>query len=118
MADFERRGLGDIGAELRAELDHVVRKNGGLMAGAGDRYVTKSGVEQVWVDAGVGIDEDALGGEALGTVAGDGVAVVEVVVLLGIEFDLALVVETGRNASVRRDGLDGSKVAVGNAEMA
>jgi hypothetical protein len=47
------------------------------------------------VDAGIGIDENALGGEALGTVAGDGVAVVEVAVLLSVELSLAVAVETG-----------------------
>ncbi len=36
--------------------------------------------------------------------------------LLGIEFDLAVVVETGRYAAVRRDGLDCSEVAIGDAE--
>jgi hypothetical protein len=66
-----------------------------LLAGAGDGDVAKAGVEQVRVDAGIGIDQDALGGEALGTVAGDGVPVVEVAVLLGVELNLAVVVETG-----------------------
>jgi hypothetical protein len=47
------------------------------------------------VDAGIGIDENALGGEALGTVAGDGVAVVEVAVLQSVELSLAVAVETG-----------------------
>ena len=47
------------------------------------------------MDAGIGVHEDALGGEALGTVAGDGVAVVEVAMLFGIEFNSAVVVETG-----------------------
>ena len=53
------------------------------MAGAGDGDVAEAGVEQVRVDAGIGVHEDALGGEALGTVAGDGVAVVEMAVLAG-----------------------------------
>ena len=33
------------------------------------------------MNAGVGVNEDALGGEALGTVAGNGIAVVEMRVL-------------------------------------
>jgi hypothetical protein len=95
LVEFESRGLGNIRTELRAELGHVVGEEGGLVAGARDGDVTETGVEQVRVDACVGIDEDALGGEALGTVAGDGVSVVEVAVLAGIELDLAVVVETG-----------------------
>jgi hypothetical protein len=41
--------------------------------------------------------------------------VIEVAVFSGIEFDLAVAVEAGRDAAVRRDGLDGGKVAIGNA---
>jgi hypothetical protein len=35
------------------------------VAGAGDCYVAEAGVQQIWVNTGVGMDEDALGGEAL-----------------------------------------------------
>jgi hypothetical protein len=49
-------------------------------------------------------------------VAGKGVSVVEVALLVGIEFDLAVVFETGRNAVVRLDGLDRGEVAIGDAE--
>jgi hypothetical protein len=66
-----------------------------IVAGAGDGDVAEAGVEQVRVDAGVGVHQDALGGEALGTVAGDGVAVVEMAMLVGVEFDWRLVVEAG-----------------------
>jgi hypothetical protein len=95
MVEFESRGFGDIRTELRAELGHVVGEEGGLVAGARDGDVTETGVEQVRMDAGVGIDEDALGGETLRTVAGDGVTMVEVAMVLGVEFDLAVAVEAG-----------------------
>ncbi len=51
------------------------------MAGAGNRNVAKAGVEQVWVDSGIGMDEHSLGGETLGAVAGDSVAMIEVAML-------------------------------------
>ena len=86
------------------------------MAGAGDGDVAEAGVEQVRVDAGIGVDEDALGGEALGAVAGDGVAVVEVAMLAGVELDLAIVVEAGGKAAIGMDRLDDGKVAIGDAE--
>jgi hypothetical protein len=38
------------------------------VAGAGDGDVAEAGVEQVRVDAGIGMDEDAFGSEALGAV--------------------------------------------------
>ncbi len=61
------------------------------------------------MDAGIGVHEDALGGEALGAVAGDGVAVIEMAVFSGVEFDFAVVVEAGGNATVRRDGFNGGQ---------
>ena len=93
--DFQCRGLGYIGAELRVELGHIVGEEGGLVAGAVDGDVAEAGVEQVRVDAGVCIHKHALGGEALGAVAGNGVTVVEMAVLLGLELDLAVAVEAG-----------------------
>ena len=86
------------------------------MAGAGDRDVAEAGVEQIRVDAGIGMNEDALGGKTLGAVAGDGVAVVEMTMLAGVELDLAAVVQTGGEATIGKDRFDGSEVAVGNAK--
>jgi len=47
------------------------------------------------VDAGIGVHEDAFGGEALGTVARDGIAVVKMTMLFGIELNSAVVVQPG-----------------------
>jgi hypothetical protein len=44
--------------------------------------------------------ENTLGREALGAVAGDGVAVVEMAMLAGVEFDLAVVVEPGEETTI------------------
>ena len=65
LTDFQGRGFRDIGSELRAELCYVVGEQCRLVAGAGDGNVAKAGVEQVRVDAGVGMNEDTFGGEAL-----------------------------------------------------
>ena len=81
---------------MGTEFRHVVSKEYGIVAGARDGNIGKARVEQVWVNAGVGVNEDALGGEALGAVAGDGIAVVEMRMLAGVEFDLAVVVEAAR----------------------
>jgi hypothetical protein len=66
----------------------------GFVVGARDCPVAKAGTEQVGVNAGVGVDEGPLGGESLDALAGDGIAVIEVVVLggfgcLGVGFPLA-----------------------------
>jgi hypothetical protein len=58
VIDFQGGGLRDIGFELWAELCNVVGKERGLAAGAGDGDVAEAGVEQVWMDAGVGVNKD------------------------------------------------------------
>jgi hypothetical protein len=88
----------------------------GLMAGTGDGDVAEAGVEQVRVDAGIGVIEDAFDGEALGSVTGDGIAVVEMTVLAGAELDLLVVVEVGGEATIGMNRLDGREGAIGNAE--
>ena len=115
MIHFQGGGLRDIGFELWAELCNVVREERGLAAGAGDGDVGEAGVEQVWVDTGIGVNEDAFCGEPLGAVTGDGVAVVEMTVLVGAELDLAVVVEAGGEATIELDRLDGCHVAIRNA---
>ena len=104
-----------IGSELRGESGEIVSEDSGLVAGAGDGDVAEAGVEQIRVDAGICVDEDAFGGESLGAVAGDGVAVVEMAMLLGVEFNLAVIVQAGREASVGMDRLNRGEVAIGDA---
>jgi hypothetical protein len=41
--EFQRRGLGDIGAEWRVELGQVVGEERRVVAGAGDGDIAKSG---------------------------------------------------------------------------
>ena len=96
MIDFQSGCFRDLGSQLGTEFRHVVSEKCGLMAGAGDGNVGEAGVEQVRVDAGVGVDEDSFGGEALGAVTGNGIAVVEMAMVVGVELDLAVVVEAGR----------------------
>lgn len=116
MVDFQGRSLRDIGSELRAELCNVVGEERGLAACARDGDVAEAGVEQVRVDAGISVNEDAFGGEALGAVTRDGVAVVQMTMLVGIEFDQAVVVEADRQMTVTVDRLDRRHVAICNAE--
>jgi len=86
------------------------------VAGAGDGDVGEAGVEQVWVDVCVGVNEDSLGGEALGAVTGDGIAVVEMAMFPSVEFDLVIVVEACRDQAVEMNRLDGREVAIRNAK--
>ena len=68
------------------------------------------------MDACIRMNEHALGGQTLGTVAGDSIAIIEVAILRGIEFDLAIIVESCYEAAVGMDGFNDCKVAIGNAK--
>ena len=114
--DFQGGGFRDVGSELRTEFCHVVGEERGLMAGARDGDVGEAGVEQVRVDTGIGVNEDAFGGKALGAVTGNGVAVVEMTMLVGVEFNLAVVVEAGGEATIGMDRLDRGHVAIRNSK--
>lgn len=57
-------------------LDQV--KEGCLVAGAGDEDVAEARIDKAGMDAGIGVHKVTLGGEVLGTVADDGIGMVEV----------------------------------------
>ncbi len=54
------------------------------MAGTGDQDVAEARVERVcldgWMDGRIRMDEHALGGQTLGAVAGEGIAMIEMAV--------------------------------------
>jgi hypothetical protein len=92
LTDFQSGGFRDIGSELGTEFCDVVGEERRLVAGTGDGDVAKAGVEQVRVDAGIGVNEDAFGSETLGAMTGDGIAVVEMTMLARVELDLMIIV--------------------------
>ena len=118
LADPQRGGLADFRPELLAEFSSIVGEHRRLVAGARDGNVAKAGVEQVGMDASIGVDQDALGGEALGTVAGDGVAMIEMAMFGRVELDEPVIIRPRGNSAIRRDGFDHGKIAVGDARAA
>ena len=110
------RTLGNLATQPVAEIGSVIGIDLSVEACARDGNVGKAGVEQVWVDAGIAVDEDAFSSESLGAVTGDGVAVIEMAMLDGIKLDLAVVVEASRKAAVGMNCLNDGEVAVRNAE--
>ena len=102
LADFQGGGFGNVGAELGGKFCHVAGEERGLVTSAGDGDVGEAGVEQVGVNARIGVDEDGVGGEALGAMTGYGVAVDEMTMVSGVELDLTVVVEPGGDAAIRR----------------
>ena len=77
------------------------------MASARDGDIAEAGVEQVRVDPSVSVNENAFGSEPLRAVTGDGIAVVEMTMLVGVELDLAVVVEACGKPTIGIDRLDG-----------
>jgi hypothetical protein len=65
--------------------------------------------------AGISMNEDPLRSENLGAVASDGVAAIEMGIFRGVELHLPVVIEPHCNAVIGRDGLDDSKITVGDA---
>src|ERR1700722_676554 len=87
------RTFGDLATQPLAKLGSVIGIDLSVEACARDGNVGEAGIEQVWVDACIAVNEDAFGGKALGAVTGNGVAVVEMTMLVEVEVELAVVVE-------------------------
>ena len=100
MADFQRGGLADFGPKLLSQAAHVIREDYRLVACAGDGYIAEARTEQVGMNASIGVNEDALGSKPLGTVASNGVAVIEMAMVGGMELDSAVVVEPRGNSAI------------------
>jgi hypothetical protein len=66
---------------------HLIYKYCDLVAGVGDGDIIVTGVEQVRVDTGACVHQNALGDEILGIVTRDRVTAVEVAMLLSVELD-------------------------------
>ena len=66
--------------------------------------------------AGVDVDEDAVGGESLGAVVGDGVAVIEVRNPRRVKYDLLSISETGGEHIFSGDSLDRSQFSIRDAQ--
>ena len=116
MADFQCGGLIDLGPKLLSQSAQIIREYHRLVARAGNGCIAEARAEQVRMNAGVCVNEDALCCKPLGTVAGNGVAVIEVAVVSGIELDSAVIIEPRSNSTIQCDRLDEGEIAVGGAE--
>ena len=113
---LDSSSLGNLATQPLAKLGSVIGIDLSVDACARDGNVGEARVEQVWVDAGIAVNEDAFGGKALGAVTGNGVAVVEMTMLAGVEFDLAIVVEAGGQATIGVDRLNRGHIPICDAE--
>ena len=114
---IERGGFGHIAAETLGKRRCIIGVNVGVLGCAGDGDVGKAGVEEFGERIGVHIDEDAVFGQTLGTVAGNGIAVIEVRHPSGIKIDSSSVIHFHGQAIVIVDGFDPAAITVVHVEI-
>src|ERR1039458_3425979 len=78
---LDSRTLGNLATQPLAKIGSVIGIDLSVEACTRDGNVGEAGVEQVWVDAGIAVNEDAFCSESLRAVTGDGVAVIEMAIL-------------------------------------
>jgi hypothetical protein len=66
---LNNRTLRNLATQLLAKFGSVIGVDLSVKACARDGNVSEAGVEQVWVDAGIAVNEDAFGGKAFGAIA-------------------------------------------------
>ena len=104
-------------AHALGEVAGVVGVDLRLVRGARDGDVGKAGADELRVGPRVHVDEYSLGGDSLGAVGCDGVAMVEVPHAGGIEGDGLLFAVHLDSELAPVEVLDCSKVAVGNSKL-
>src|ERR1019366_8456352 len=117
LVKIESGGFGHIGAEALGKRGGIIGVNVGVLGGAGDGDVGKAGVEEFGERIGVHIDEDAVFGQTLGTVAGNGIAVIEVSHPSGVKLESSSVIHFDGQAIVIVDGFDPAAITVVHVEI-
>src|SRR5208282_2443307 len=117
LVKIEGRGFAHIGAEALGKRRGIIGVNVGVLGRAGDGDVGKAGVEEFGERIGVHIDEDAVLGQTLGTVAGNGIAVIEVLHLSRVKLDSSSVIHFHGQAIVIVDGFDPAAITVVHVEI-
>src|SRR6202167_3444508 len=117
LVKIESGGFAHIGAEALFRSGGIIGVNVGVLGRAGNGDVGKAGVEEFGERIGVHIDEDAVFGQTLGTVAGNGIAVIEVSHPSGVEIDSSSVIDFHGQAIVIADGFDMAAITVVHVEI-
>ena len=117
LVKIEGGGFAHIGAEALGKRRGIIGVNVGVLGRAGNGDVGKAGVEEFGERIGVHIDEDAVFGQTLGTVAGDGIAVIEVPHPSGVKIDSSSVIHFHGQAIVIADGFDPAAITVVHVEI-
>ena len=117
LVKIEGGGFAHIGAEALGKRGGIIGVNVSVVGRAGNGDVGKAGVEEFGERIGVHIDEDAVCGQTLGTVAGDGIAVIEVPHPSGVKTDSSSVIHFEGQAIVIAYGFDPAAITVVHVEV-
>src|SRR5208282_5125744 len=117
LVKIESGGFTHIGAEALGKRGGIIGVNVGVLGRAGDGDVGKAGVEEFGERIGVHVDQDAAFGQTLGTVAGNGIAVIEVAHPGGVKSDSSSVIHFDGQAIVIVDGFDPAAITVVHVEI-
>src|ERR1700677_1069936 len=117
LVKIEGGGFAHIGAEALGKRGGIIGVNVGVLGRAGDGDVGKAGVEEFGERVGVHIDEDAVFGQTLGTVAGNGIAVIEVPHPSGVKIYSSSVIHFDGQAIVIADGFDPAAITIVYVEI-
>jgi hypothetical protein len=117
LVKIEGRGFADIGAEALGKRRCIIGVNVGVLGRPRNGDVGKAGVEEFGERIGVHIDEDAVFGQTLGTMAGNGIAVIEVSHPSGVKSDSSSVIHFHGQAIVVVDGFYPAAITVVHVEI-
>ena len=117
LVKIEGGGFGHIGAETLGKSGGIIGVNVGVLGRTRNGDVGKAGVEEFGERVGVHIDEDAVFGQTLGTVAGNGIAVIEVAHPGGVQSDSSSVIHFDGQAIVIADGFDTAAITIVYVEV-
>ena len=106
VRELNCRAFGNVITQLVAKTRSIICVNLSIEAGARDRNIRETEIDEIRMNGTVHVDEHAVGGQPLRTVAGDGVSVIEMRMLCGIELDIPVVFCAERNVPVSIDLLD------------
>src|SRR5208283_2899180 len=115
---LNRGGMGHVSAEFLPERLCVVGINLRVIASTRDGNVGHTAVKQILgTQFSVHVNQDTVGSLSLAGVAGHGIAMIEMRMLVRIELNHTPTVDLQAQPPVSVDALDGSQLAVCNSEV-
>src|SRR5208282_458486 len=115
---LNRRRMGHVAAEFLPQRLCIIRINMRVIAPTRDRDVCHAAVEQILsAQLGVHVNQDTVGSLSLAGVAGHGIPMIEMRMLVRVELDRTTTVHLQAQVPVFVDALDGPQLAVRNSEV-